>query len=163
MTREEAIKHLEMLFDQKVTVLSGEAMCLAIDALQAQKTPTEPDKNQWKGCDTCNRWGVYGYRNYAPAYCRDCGAPLNEAARKELEERLGDVKQKTFLRYKGYTAETKYSVEDRLFYGEILGGIGLAGFQAESVADLEKEFYKAIDDYLASCKEIGRTPQTIWG
>lgn len=163
MTREEAVKHLEMLFDQKVTVLSGEAMRLAIDALQAQETSPNPDINQWKGCDTCNRWDVYGYRGYAPAYCRDCGAPLNEAARKELEERLGGVKQKTFLRYKGYTAEMKYSAEDRLFYGEILGVSDLVNFHSEDAAHLEEEFHKAVDDYLDFCKEIGKTPQTIWG
>ena len=61
--------------------------------------------------------------------------------------------------YKGYTTKPEYSAEDHIFYGTILGISDLVDFQAEKPEDLEDEFHKAVDDYLAFCAEIGREPQ----
>lgn len=45
-------------------------------------------------------------------------------------------------------------MEDRIFYGTILGISDMVDFQSESVKDLEDEFHKAVDDYLVLCAEI---------
>ena len=63
------------------------------------------------------------------------------------------------LHYKGYSAKPEYSVEDRIFYGKILGIDDLVNFMSENAGELEKEFHAAVDDYLEFCKEIGKEPQ----
>lgn len=62
------------------------------------------------------------------------------------------------LRYKGYSARPEYSAEDRIFYGKISGIHDLVDFQTESAEDLEGEFRKAVDAYLAFCADIGKEP-----
>ena len=69
------------------------------------------------------------------------------------------MKNSDLLRYKGYSARPEYSAEDRIFYGKILGISDLVDFQSESAKDLEDEFHKAVDEYLAFCEEIGKEPQ----
>jgi len=63
------------------------------------------------------------------------------------------------LRYKGYSAKPEYSVDDKIFYGKILGIDDLVDFSAENAKDLEHEFQSAVDDYIEFCKEIGKEPQ----
>lgn len=68
------------------------------------------------------------------------------------------MRNNSFMKYKGYSARPEYSAEDRIFYGKILGISDLVDFQAENAKDLEPEFHKAVDDYLAFCAEIGKNP-----
>ena len=63
------------------------------------------------------------------------------------------------LHYKGYSAKPEYSVEDRIFYGVILGIDDFVDFSSANAEELEKEFHAAVDDYLEFCKEIGKEPQ----
>ena len=63
------------------------------------------------------------------------------------------------LQYKGYSAKPEYSVEDRIFYGVILGIDDLVDFMSDNAGELENEFHAAVDDYLEFCKEIGKEPQ----
>lgn len=70
-----------------------------------------------------------------------------------------DMENGGLLHYKGYTARPEYSAEDRIFYGKILGISDLIDFQSESTQDLEDEFHKAVDDYLAFCAETGKLPE----
>lgn len=69
------------------------------------------------------------------------------------------MKSRDLLRYKGYSAKPEYSAEDRIFYGTVLGISDLVDFQSENAKELEEEFHKAVDDYLAFCEEIGKKPQ----
>lgn len=87
----------------------------------------------------------------APGYLVRPVTVFPSLVRDELESRL--------LHYKGYTARPEYSAEDRVFYGTILGISDMADFQSESTKDLESEFHKAVDDYLALCAEIGKEPK----
>ena len=64
------------------------------------------------------------------------------------------MKNSDLLHYKGYTARPEYSVEDRVFYGTILGIDDMVDFQSESAKDLEEQFHKAVDDYCKFCAEI---------
>jgi predicted HicB family RNase H-like nuclease len=63
------------------------------------------------------------------------------------------------MTYKGYAARIEYSDEDRCFIGHITGIKDIIGFHAESVKELRKAFEEALDDYLATCKRLGRAPQ----
>lgn len=72
---------------------------------------------------------------------------------------MNNMENGGLIHYKGYTAQPEYSAEDRIFCGKILGISDLVDFQSESAKDLEDEFHKAVDDYLAFCEEIGKEPQ----
>ena len=63
------------------------------------------------------------------------------------------------LKYKGYLGSIEPSVEDNCLYGKILFINDLITYEAETVSELEKEFRAAVDDYLETCKALGREPQ----
>ena len=69
------------------------------------------------------------------------------------------MKNDNLLHYKGYSAKPEYSVEDKVFYGKILGIDDLVDFYSENAKSIEIEFQKAVDDYLTFCAEIGKEPQ----
>jgi predicted HicB family RNase H-like nuclease len=62
------------------------------------------------------------------------------------------------MEYKGYRGAVCYSAEDRLLHGRILGIEDLVNFEGAEVEELEKAFREAVDDYLALCEKLGRTP-----
>lgn len=63
------------------------------------------------------------------------------------------------MKYKKYTAVIEYSAEDDCFIGHIAGINDIVGFHGESVAELHAAFKEAVDDYLATCKAVGKTAQ----
>lgn len=69
------------------------------------------------------------------------------------------MKNDNLLHYKGYSAKPEYSVEDKVFYGRILGIDDLIDFCSENAKSIEEEFQKAVDDYIDFCAEIGKEPQ----
>lgn len=62
------------------------------------------------------------------------------------------------LEYKGYYTKIEYSSEDRVLHGRIEGIGDLITFQNTDAARIEEEFYKAVDDYLKFCEEVGKEP-----
>lgn len=62
------------------------------------------------------------------------------------------------MEYKGYHAKIKYSQEDNAFVGEVFGIADTLVFDGQSIDELETMFHQAIDDYLALCQEIGKSP-----
>ena len=63
------------------------------------------------------------------------------------------------MSYNGYTARVEYDDEDGIFFGRIAGIQDGVGFHADTVADLKAAFHEAVDDYIATCKTIGKDPQ----
>jgi predicted HicB family RNase H-like nuclease len=63
------------------------------------------------------------------------------------------------MTYKGYAARIEYSDEDGCFIGHIAGIKDVIGFHAEAVNELRNAFEGAVDDYLATCENVGRAPQ----
>jgi predicted HicB family RNase H-like nuclease len=63
------------------------------------------------------------------------------------------------LSYKGYIGSLRYSKEDKTFCGKIEMIRSLVTFEADNAADLESAFQEAVEDYLATCKEQGITPE----
>lgn len=66
------------------------------------------------------------------------------------------------LEYKNYYAEVHFSGEDEVFYGKIIGINDLVTFEGTTVKELKKEFREAVDDYLATCKELGKEPEKTY-
>lgn len=64
--------------------------------------------------------------------------------------------------YKGYAARVDFDAEDGILSGRIAGIADVVGFHAESVPDLIAAFHEAVDDYLATCERIGKTPQRAY-
>ena len=62
------------------------------------------------------------------------------------------------MTYKGYSARVEFDGADRLFVGHIAGLRDIVGFHGRSVAELERAFHEAVDDYLAACKKLAQSP-----
>lgn len=60
--------------------------------------------------------------------------------------------------YKGYIGSVHYSAEDEVFYGKIEAINDLILFDGESVQELKKAFHEAVDDYIETCRKMGRVP-----
>lgn len=60
------------------------------------------------------------------------------------------------LSYKGYYGSFDYSENDKCWYGKIEGITDLVTYEAETQAEIKNEFHKAVDDYIAFCKEVGK-------
>jgi predicted HicB family RNase H-like nuclease len=64
----------------------------------------------------------------------------------------------TTLKYNGYFGSVEYSQEDKLLYGKIECINDLIMFETTDATQLQTVFEEAVDDYLATCKEIGKVP-----
>ncbi len=60
---------------------------------------------------------------------------------------------KKTMNYKGYTGSVEFSEADGLFYGKVLGIRSLISYEGGNLIELENDFHKTVDDYLALCKE----------
>ena len=63
------------------------------------------------------------------------------------------------MRHKGYSAAIRYSEEDGVFVGRILGINDVVNFHGSSVAEIRKQFAVALDSYLSDCEEMGKEPE----
>ena len=63
------------------------------------------------------------------------------------------------MKHKGYSARIEYSDEDSCFVGHIAGIRDVVGFHGEAVNELKAAFEEAVDDYLETCKKVGKQPQ----
>jgi predicted HicB family RNase H-like nuclease len=66
------------------------------------------------------------------------------------------------LEYKGYYASLNFSSEDEVFYGKLFGIDDLVTFEGTSVKELKKAFHEAVNDYLETCKELGKEPNKTY-
>ena len=66
------------------------------------------------------------------------------------------------IAYKGYRGAVRYSAEDRILHGRILGIDDVVSFEGTDVDELEKAFREAVDDYLPLCKKLRRVPDRVY-
>ena len=66
------------------------------------------------------------------------------------------------IEYKTYYASVQFSAEDEVFHGKIIGINDLVSFEGTTVAELKKAFHEAVNDYLATCKELGKDPEKTY-
>jgi predicted HicB family RNase H-like nuclease len=62
------------------------------------------------------------------------------------------------MEHKGFAARVEYSEEDGCFIGHIAGIRDVIGFHGDSVSELRASFEEAVEDYLATCKKLGKEP-----
>ena len=63
------------------------------------------------------------------------------------------------IEYNGYIGTIEYSQEDKCFFGKLNMINDLVTFEANNADDLEKNFRNSVDEYIESCKQLGREPQ----
>jgi len=66
------------------------------------------------------------------------------------------------LEYKTYYAEVHFSAEDEVFHGKIIGINDLVNFEGTTVKELKNAFHEAVEDYLDTCKELGKDPEKTY-
>lgn len=66
------------------------------------------------------------------------------------------------LEYKGYYANVNFSAEDEVFFGKLIGINDLVSFEGDSVKELKGAFQEAVEDYIETCKEIGKAPDKTY-
>ncbi len=66
------------------------------------------------------------------------------------------------LKYQDYTATIHYSADDEVFFGKVIGINDLITFEGISVAELKDAFKEAIEDYIETCKSIGKSPDKTY-
>ena len=62
------------------------------------------------------------------------------------------------LRHNGYAGSIDVSLEDQCLHGRLLHIDDLITYGGSTVQELKAEFETAVDDYLAYCHEVGKTP-----
>jgi len=62
------------------------------------------------------------------------------------------------LEHKGYNGSVLYSAADRILHGRVVGIRDAITYEGSDVNTLERNFKKAVDEYLRFCKEEGKTP-----
>lgn len=63
------------------------------------------------------------------------------------------------MNYKGYTAHVEVDGDDGVVHGWVEGIQDVVTFEADNLADLEREFQISVDDYLALCARDGVAPE----
>ena len=66
------------------------------------------------------------------------------------------------LEYNSYISSIEFSPEDKVFYGKLEMIDDLITFEADSATELENNFHSAVDEYLETCKKLGRAPQKTY-
>lgn len=66
------------------------------------------------------------------------------------------------LQYKNYVASVHFSAEDEVFHGRISGINDLVSFEGTTVSELKDAFYEAVEDYIETCKKIGKDPEKTY-
>ena len=60
------------------------------------------------------------------------------------------------LEYKGYLGTVEFSAEDNCLFGKVIGINDLISFEEQEVSELKEVFEEAINDYLDTCKKLGK-------
>ncbi|KQS26869.1 type II toxin-antitoxin system HicB family antitoxin [Dyadobacter sp. Leaf189] len=63
------------------------------------------------------------------------------------------------LFYDGYTASIYYSPADEVFFGKLIGVNDLVTFEGTSVEALKQGMQEAVDDYIETCRLLGKSPE----
>lgn len=65
---------------------------------------------------------------------------------------------KQHYEYKGYMGSIEADTKENFLYGRLLFIRDVVSYQGGSLASLEDAFEAAVDDYLATCIELGESP-----
>lgn len=62
------------------------------------------------------------------------------------------------MTHKGFAARIEFDAEDEIFVGHIAGLADVVGFHARTVSELKAAFHDAVDNYVETCRRLGREP-----
>ncbi|MFM5364050.1 type II toxin-antitoxin system HicB family antitoxin [Aeromonas veronii] len=63
------------------------------------------------------------------------------------------------MNYKGFYGSIDHDLDEGVLFGKIECINDLITYEAESVRDLQAAFRDAVDDYIETCKAIGKSPE----
>jgi predicted HicB family RNase H-like nuclease len=63
------------------------------------------------------------------------------------------------MNYNGYSAIIQFDADDEIFFGKVAGIRDSVSFHADTVAELKAAFHEAVDDYVDTCKAMGKEAQ----
>ena len=66
------------------------------------------------------------------------------------------------LEHKGYFGSVEYSSRDGLLHGKVIGINDLVTYEGDSVKELKTAFEGSVEDYLHTCKELGKEPNRFY-
>lgn len=69
------------------------------------------------------------------------------------------MKMNNLFKYKGYFGSIDISIDDDVLYGKLECINDLVTYEAKTIEGLRKAFEEAVEDYIETCKELGRTPE----
>jgi predicted HicB family RNase H-like nuclease len=69
---------------------------------------------------------------------------------------------KDIMEYRNFYGSVHYSSEDHVLYGKIIGINDMITYEGREVRELEKNFQEAVDDYLESCRILGKEPEKTY-
>ncbi|RDC62714.1 type II toxin-antitoxin system HicB family antitoxin [Adhaeribacter pallidiroseus] len=63
------------------------------------------------------------------------------------------------MQYKGFIGSVNYDDDDAIFYGKLEFIEDSILYEGSSVQELKTMFREAVDEYIQTCKELGKEPQ----
>jgi predicted HicB family RNase H-like nuclease len=63
------------------------------------------------------------------------------------------------MTFKGYSAVVEFDPDDDIFFGRLLGISDYVSFHADTVEELKAAFRESVDDYIETCRKIGKRPE----
>jgi predicted HicB family RNase H-like nuclease len=63
------------------------------------------------------------------------------------------------LKYNGYEGTTELDSSRGMYRGKILLTSDLVTYESSTISGLQQEFEIAVDDYVETCKTLGKQPQ----
>ena len=66
------------------------------------------------------------------------------------------------IEHGGYRGSVRFSADDHVFHGTLLGINDVVTFEGETVDELEVAFREAVADYLLACQELGKSPERAY-
>ena len=65
----------------------------------------------------------------------------------------------TVLTYNGFAAKVDFDPEDMILVGRLIGIKDSVGFHGDDGPSLIAAFHESVDDYVATCAKVGKTPE----
>lgn len=62
----------------------------------------------------------------------------------------------SLLLHRGYYGAIEASIKDNCLFGKLLFIRALVNYEGETIAELQAAFREAVNDYMATCQELGR-------
>lgn len=63
------------------------------------------------------------------------------------------------LKYKSYFGSIEFSQEDDCLFGRLLHISDSISYEGNSVKEIRAAFREAVDDYIDTCKKMGKSPE----